>query len=227
MRHGFILVEGQTEEAFVNRVLRPSLSELYLQPIIVKTSRAGQKAYKGGTVRYHEFRKQIARLLEDPLASVITTMIDYQGLGHDFPGRDEARSLPPENRAAHVQSSMWSDLNHSRYLPFVCLHEFEAFLISSPEEVARALQIPEIADRLHGILKRYGGNPEAINDSPAGSPSGRIETLCEELGGSAKRYQKRVNGEIIAERIGLPTIRSHCSHFDTWVRVLEDIASRP
>jgi len=41
----FVLVEGQTEELFVNEVLQPALSGLMLIPVIVATKRVAS----GGT----------------------------------------------------------------------------------------------------------------------------------------------------------------------------------
>jgi hypothetical protein len=60
MSRVYLLVEGQTEEAFVNELLTPHYARLglYLQPIIVKTS----PGYWGGVVSYAKVRPQIEKL---------------------------------------------------------------------------------------------------------------------------------------------------------------------
>ena len=56
----YILVEGQTEEAFVNEVLTPHYAQIsiFVTPMIVETSRG----YKGGIVSYAKVKPQIERL---------------------------------------------------------------------------------------------------------------------------------------------------------------------
>ena len=54
-----ILVEGQTEESFVNRLLAPHLAnfQVWLKPRIIRTS----KGYKGGVVSYGKLKHQVER----------------------------------------------------------------------------------------------------------------------------------------------------------------------
>ena len=60
----FIVVEGQTEEAFVKEVLRPYLNDhgvYYVTPIVIHTN---TKHYKGGFVNYAHLRNDIVSLLQ-------------------------------------------------------------------------------------------------------------------------------------------------------------------
>jgi hypothetical protein len=60
MTRVYLLVEGQTEEAFTNELLVPHYARagLHLIPIIVTTS----PGHRGGVVRYQKVKPQIERL---------------------------------------------------------------------------------------------------------------------------------------------------------------------
>ena len=59
-------------------------------------------------------------------------------------------------------------------------------------------------------------NPEEINNSSETAPSKR---LIKAIPG----YNKIVYGNIIAEQIGLQTIRDKCPLFNEWIKQLEQI----
>ena len=62
------------------------------------------------------------------------------------------------------------------------------------------------------------GQAEAINDSYDTCPSRRITGLV-------RAYKKTVHGPIIADRIGLDTIRTACPHFGQWLGRLEALGT--
>lgn len=221
MKKVLILAEGPTEEAFIKQVLSPALRDLWLVPIVIKTKVIGAKPEQGGTVTYFEFKRQLRLLLADRSAAMVTTMIDFQGLGTDFPGRDKPTGSTPVSKVLFVEDAMRKDLNEARYLPFLSLHEFEALLFANPGTIADVLRKPVLTKTLQDIRDSYPKTPEDINDSPATSPSARIESACEALFGSSRVFQKRTHGPIIAARIGLKTIRAECPHFNEWITRLE------
>jgi hypothetical protein len=220
-----VLAEGPTEEAFIKQVLAPALSPIWLIPTIVKTKVTGAKPEKGGTVTYYEFKRQLNLLLGDSSASIVTTMLDFQGLGSDFPGRYQPEGDTAVARVLFVQAAMKADVNDTRYLPFLALHEFEALLFVKPQVIAEVLRKPVLERPLQMIRDGYPETPEDINDSPATSPSARIESKCIEHCGSPRVFQKRTHGPIIAARIGLEKIRAECPHFDGWMKKLEAFAA--
>lgn len=221
MKKVFVLVEGQTEEAFIKHVLAPALPGLWLVPSIVKTKVTGARPHKGGTVTYEEFRRQLNLLLRDPTAALVTTMFDYVDLEGDFPGRATAPGATARARVLSVEQAIAAEVNHPRFRPYLSLHEFEAMLFVQPEKIAEVVQEPRIRAGLEAVRARYAATPEDINDSPATSPSARIETLCEKEAGSRALFSKRAHGPIIAGRIGLAAIRAQCPHFHDWVVGLE------
>ena len=60
MKRVYILVEGQTEESFINEAIVPlyAAENITIQPIIVSTSRG----HKGGVVSYAKIKPQIEKL---------------------------------------------------------------------------------------------------------------------------------------------------------------------
>jgi hypothetical protein len=220
-----LLVEGPTEEQFVKRILSPRWPGCCLVPIIFYTKRTDDAVYKGGRVGYFHFRKQICNLLMDSSAVLVTTMVDYEGMPHDFLGRTESKSIGNiYEKVKHVETAIGKDVGNKRFLPFVMLHEFEALLFSKPEVIAQALNDEELSQLLCAIRKEkpeYEKTPEAINDSPDTCPSARIEKLCAQRD---LHYGKPTDGPIIAEKIGLETMLEQCPHFAEWIGKIDDFA---
>lgn len=74
MRKLHILVEGQTEEAVVNNVIKPYLSsdDLYITTSILTTKRpAGGPAHKGGVTSWQKISREIQLLLGDTSIAVL------------------------------------------------------------------------------------------------------------------------------------------------------------
>ena len=95
MKKVHVLVEGQTEEKFVNTVLADYLCKLkiYLIPIIVATKRvkSGGK-FRGGVTSYKKVKDEILRLLQDSSSVAVTTMIDFYALPEDI--NDNPETVP-------------------------------------------------------------------------------------------------------------------------------------
>jgi len=218
-----VLVEGQTEETFVRDVLSHHFLALGLAPvpILVATKRvkSGGK-FKGGVTSYEkQVRGDLQLLLGDGGVAAVTTMIDFYALPNDFPGK---ASLPQGgtcyDRVAYLERAFRDDIDHRRFLPYLSLHEFEALVLVSPEEVGRALTGQPSFSKLEAEIAGYS-SPEEVNDGPETHPAARICRI-------APGYQKRLHGPTIALRIGLDAIRRRCPHFDAWVRRLEELAGR-
>jgi len=211
------LVEGQTEESFVKRALRPHLSPrgVWANPVIITTKRTKRGPdFRGGVASYKHVRKDIQRLLGDTSATLVTTLIDFYGLPHSFPGRLEA-SGSPQAKVAFVEQAFSDDIANNRFFPYLSLHEFEALLFSSPADIARALHNRDKESQLAAIRRTFP-TPEDINDNPPTIPSRRIVNHF-------PNYNKGLFGAIIALRIGLQRMREECPHFSAWISQLEAV----
>ncbi len=214
------LVEGQTEEAFVKRLLAPVLVPhgIVLIPVILATKRlvCGDK-HRGGYIPYSRLRSELRRLLGDSSAACVTTMIDFYGLPPGFPGRESPSGQSSQERARSVEAAWAAEIDHLRFLPHLSLHEFEGLLFSDAAEMARSLDQPNLAADFSRIRANFP-TPEDINDHETTAPSRRIRDLFPE-------YNKPFYGELVAERIGIDRIRAECPHFSQWLNALESLTS--
>ena len=219
-RRALILVEGQTEERFVKDVLAPEFvnKNLFITPtlLVTKLVKDGPN-FKGGVTDYAKFKNDIIRLLYGAGDALITTMLDYYRLPQDFPGMNTRPPTGGNLRASHVEAQMVIDLGSPRnYLPFLALHEFEAWLFSSPDELPAVMTERGKQSELETILSTFT-SPEDINERPDCAPSKRIKKIF-------PAYRKTLHGPLTAGRIGLESIRNSCPHFNQWLTKLENYA---
>ena len=218
------VVEGQTEEAFVEKLLKPHLAgrSIWVYVRCVQTSSKHNVKHRGGVVSYVQARKDLKRwMAEDRRGDVrFTTMFDLFRLPNDFPGYDASTSHGSRRRAEQLQQAMLEDINDPRLLPYIQLHEFEALILADPIHLETSH--PEYRSGIHRLVETVSGfaSPEEINDGPETAPSKRIAR-------EIPTYSKTVDGPIIAARIGLPTLRTKCPHFGAWVDALEAIGPLP
>jgi hypothetical protein len=160
-------------------------------------------------------REEILRLLHDTSAMLVTTMIDYYGLPKSFPKRADPEGNTPLARVQSVETAIDGDISNPRFKSYLSLHEFEALLFSSPPTIASAFARSDLLSDLQKIRDSFS-TPEEINEGNDTAPSKRLRELY-------PRYGKPFFGSLIAIRIGLETIRQACSHFNSWVSLLEQV----
>ena len=217
-----ILVEGQTEERFVKDVLGPSFwdQELHFHPTILVTKRVKDGPnFKGGVTNFAKFKNDAQRLLASSGGALVTTLLDYYRLPVDFPGMNSRpKNGPAQKRAQHVEKAVAVHFGSPKnFLPFLALHEFEAWLFASAEELPRVMTESHKQTKFAAI--RAGvPTPEDINERPEFAPSKQIMALF-------PSYQKTLHGPNTVKRIGLDKIRSECPHFDAWMKSLEAFAA--
>ncbi len=216
-----VLVEGQSEELFVSRTLAPHLvahGVHVAKPILIWTKRlSGGGGHRGGISHYRQIRNSLDPLLRDRSAWV-TTLIDFYGLPGDFPGVAACSGLTdPKARVVAVSQSFAEDVKHPRFIPFLALHELEAWLFASPESVAGHFAQPSLADHMRGMLTE-AGEAELIDGDPATHPKVRIRNLV-------PTYKEVADGATLLGKIGIEPIRTACPHFAQWLTLLENLAS--
>lgn len=213
-----MLVEGQSEKAFAERTLKPRLEAhgVYLQRAVLLWTRRLPPGggFRGGVSSWKQIRSNLDPLLGDTDA-VVTTLLDFYALPADVPGVDMHRGHgSPAEQAERIQQSMAEALGAGpRFIPFVALHEFEAWLFAAPAVVAEHFGRPALEPRLVQEAARAGG-PEAINDGPTTHPKARLKRLH-------PGYSETADGPTLLEKIGLNAVRACCPHFDGWLRQLE------
>lgn len=218
MTRVYLLVEGQTEEAFVRELLEPHYArlDLYLTPIIVRTS----PGHKGGVVSYAKIKPQLQRLCSQDAGAYVSTIFDLYALPQDFPGKAGVAysSLGSGHlKAVFLEEQLSRDIGQTNFIPNLMVHEFEALLFAQPDKFAEWTNGISVVNSLSAQLRDFA-TPEDINDRPQYAPSKRILAVM-------PNYQKPVHGPLIACEIGLDTIRAVCPHFNGWLRKLETLAT--
>ncbi len=221
-------VEGETEETFVNELLRPHLAGRGWSVVSARLlGNARRRNRRGGIKPWVSVREEIVRHLREDTGRILTTMVDYYGLpqtgSRAWPGREEASELPFSEKAravedelsASIREAMGAGFDQNRFLPYVMMHEFEALLFSDCAAFGRGIGRPDLDGNFQEIRDAFG-NPEEIDDSPETAPSKRVERLV-------RGYQKPLLGTLAALEIGLGTIRRECPHFGSWLDQLEHL----
>ena len=216
----FVLVEGETEETFVNEILAPYLYGIgYTQVSARIMGNARQRSRRGGIRAWSSTRSDLERHLRQDIGITVALMVDYYAMPGSgqraWPERETATGAVAVETAltACIANLMGIGFDRNRFIPLVMMHEFEAMLFSDCEAFGRAICRPDIVNDLLQIREAFP-NPEAINDSPEGAPSKRILNLVPE-------YNKPLWGNLIAIEIGLNGIRDACPHFCGWLERLE------
>jgi len=215
-----VLVEGKTEEIFVNDLLRPYMArkKIYLYP--TQMSKPGQK---GGDVRFSRARKDIGMHLKQRDDTYVTTFIDFYGT-KEWPGLDSVRSgATPSEIAQTINDATTTEVVNLfgdwradiRFIPYVAVHEFEAMLFSDIDLLSSRLNVNR--EQVEQVLAEYG-EPEAVNNNPETAPSKRLDAWS--MNG---KFPKTTTGIVIAREIGIPKIRKSCPLFGNWLTTIETI----
>ena len=224
-----IHVEGQTEEDFVNEVLRNHLVARGYHSVGARIVGNARLRQRGGIRKWPSVRTDIINHLREDQECIATTVVDYYGMPQNgpggWPGRARSTGLRTvEDKARCVQEAVRDDLvaemgrrfDAGRFVPFVVMHEFEGLLFSDCAAFSRGIARPHLESSFQEIRDQFA-TPEENNDSPVTAPAKRVEALVE-------GYQKPLLGVLAVLEIGLSRIRDECPHFDGWLKHLESLA---
>jgi hypothetical protein len=222
-----LLAEGQSEQTFASIILQPHLAQHQVfmhNPRLIAHAMKKGKVHRGGSGYgdYQPMKNDILRsLAEDKNTDVFfTTMIDLYAIHHNFPGLKESEIMRqnPIKRVEFLEKSFADDIDDPRFIPYIQLHEYEAYLFSDPTCFESFYD--NCSDRI-AILKTIADSyetPELINDSRETAPSKRIIAQFPDY-----ERAKPTVGSLLAESIGLEVIRSKCPHFNSWLLRLESL----
>ena len=172
MKRLYIIVEGQTEQEFVNSLIAPYMQQhgvFSVTPLLIRTSKTG----RGGFVNYEHLKNDAKKLLSSKKSDfVVSTFVDFFRIP-EVPQKERW-----EKKATHIEQveemeqCIAEDINDSRFIPYIQLHEFEALLFSSNKGFEFFFSEDNAKDTQH-IIDTFS-NPEDINTTPAEAPSKRL-----------------------------------------------------
>jgi hypothetical protein len=220
MRRVHIIVEGETERDFVERLLAPELAGCN---VLVDARLLGVPGRKGGRVAWSRLLGDIRRLLLGDSTAYTTTLFDFFRMGTDFPDQPHLTTGDASAKKEAVESSMAKGLSAAgvpsdallRFLPYVQMHEFEGLLFSCPEALALGLGRKDLIGPLSAIRADFS-SPEEINNRPEGAPSKRILQQF-------PSYKKELQRRDAMDRVGLAAMRLECPLFNSWITRLESL----
>ena len=220
-----VVVEGSAEEAFVNGVLRKHLAQfeiyVYCRKIQTGWDAKNKKPAKGGLFKYSKFRKDITNWIEEKderNKMYFSSFIDLYAFptGSESPFTERIQNIiDPYVKVVALEEAIKKDINCLFFIPYIQLHEFEAFLLVKPDNLL--IMYPEKereVERLKSDINNL--EPEKINETPLNAPSKRIIKYIPEYEG-----QKAQVGPLVAENIGIETLRIACPHFNEWLSKIE------
>ncbi len=217
MKRLIIVVEGDTEKEFIDKVLSPYLYANGVQNV----SCFKIKHTKGGLTKYQHLKTDLINCIYESNV-LVTTLIDFYALPKDFPKYENAKTIINKaDRLAFLERAIVEDLETEKgksfpnLLPYIQLHEFEALVFSSIDAI-KSLYSNEDAkfNELEKIMEAHP-NPEDINDKPETAPSKRLKN--NQL---IRGYNKVNDGIMIIEEAGIDTVLRKCPRLNYWVETL-------
>lgn len=211
MRPLLIVVEGQTEKVFVDNCLQPYLFANY-GLYDVSARELGIPGSKGGRVAFSRIKFDVELLLKQRGNAIITTLVDYYGMGTDFPDYLKCQKLPfVDDRIKGLEEAIYKAIGSHRFVPYFQKYEFEALLFSAGNPLTKYLTERTCA-AIDAVRQEFSG-PEEINTG--NPPSYRLNDLLKEH--EKIGYRKTSTGPILALELGMETILNECPRFANWI----------
>lgn len=225
MAHVFLIVEGQSEELFYKTHFAAAYAGQghYFQVTVMPSKRgATSRNHKGGSISYGECVHNVRRYLRTAgHCQLVALVYDYYGLHPSFTEGlvlTSGERIAADMRAAAMRQRLEVEIDDPRFCFFLQMHEFEAYLFSSPDAVARHFADPALGHALTNILVAFDNQPEAINHHPDTAPSKRLMAALH-----PRYYGKTTDGVAIAGVIGLAGIRMRCPSFNAFCQRLDQL----
>jgi hypothetical protein len=222
----YLFAEGRTEEIFADTLLKDHLADygVFLHPPTrIAHARRRGKAHRGGGRNYQPMKDDILRFIAQEKAGNVffTTMIDLYAIHPGFPRLSESEAFrhSPLQRVEFLERAFADDVGDRRFVPYIQLHEYEAYLFSSPNWFSYFYDREKEIAALQAIADSHP-TPELIDDGPNSAPSKRIITQIPEY-----ELAKPLIGPQLAVLIGLDVIRAKCPHFNSWLSRLETLGT--
>ncbi|MCH9845285.1 MAG: DUF4276 family protein [Alphaproteobacteria bacterium] len=133
MKRLVIIVEGFTEQDFVEKILKNNLVNLSIDYINLR----------GGRISIDSIIKNVQRLIHN--YDYVTTLVDYYGFKN-------SQQMSVEEIERELQKRIAND----KFIPYLQKYEFEALLFSDKEKI-------EISLGKHEELTKNKNRPEEIN----------------------------------------------------------------
>ena len=223
MKEIYIIVEGTTEEAFINQVLKPHFNKISIYLKAQQWITNNKTGNTGGGRSFDLIENHIQKIKNrhnNDKNVFISTMLDL----YAFPKQgktifdNEVENLNKAKDKKHLLEQKFANrIDFYRFIPYIQLHEFETLLFADISKLTtfytdKQKEINELIESINDTM------PEDINGNVITSPSHRITNFI-----NSYKKQKSTTAPFIASAIGLNLIRAKCPHFNNWITKLENI----
>lgn len=210
-------VEGQTEELFVNRILRNHLGQFGVtveRPILAIT-RPGPEECRGGFVNWPAVEADLRALFAtNPEPEVrFTTLLDLYALPSQVPGYPGPSTGSRSAAAADAVEVAWRNhFGEPRFVPYFQRHEFEALVIADPPALERVFRSHAASLRREIAPTLAAPSAEDVDDGPTTHPSARLAKAVPDY---LDRKPSFALFALLESDLG--TVRSRCPRFHAWL----------
>ena len=212
-----IYCEGQTEEMFVERLLRPHLLMNGIKverPILAATS-LDPSGQRGGFVNWQaiefDLRQEFASDADPNLR--FTTLLDVFRIPKAVPGMPSVVGpLTTVSDIEHIERAIEGVFNEPRFKAYLQRHELEALLLANTSALADVFYRDKSGIRQLANNISTFATAEDINHGPATHPAAR-------LAGAILGYEnlKASNAYFVLAEAGLESVRAKCPRFSAWL----------
>lgn len=225
MKSLIFLVEGETEQEFVNRLLAPYLIQsrglnTEIRSIMIEKSGGGH-----GYSNIEHFKNTIIPFLHSESQPVITTMIDHYGINSErkMPGYDSITHDSIAERIAKMEDILEQEVLKLKpyrfFIPYIQQHELETLLFANPKD-GFDLEDERIRNDVIELCSQFE-SIEEINCTPQGAPSKRLAEIYKRHN---RKYQKVIEAvDIIELGGGIEPILDKCPRFKQWITKLTEM----
>jgi hypothetical protein len=211
-----VFAEGQSDEAFLKRVVAPSLREdgVFIKPLTLHTSRDST----GGAINFDRLCLNVRNTLRQDNTRYLTTFLDLYALDTAMPGVAATASIrDPVHKARHIETELHAALvsvlgfRPERFTAHIQPYELEGLFFAETDGLCRSQPGWSVASAALRAVRQSFSTPEHINDGFDTKPSARLAKLL------VPRYRKTTHAPLIGQQIGLTAIVRECRHFEAWV----------
>lgn len=220
MIRGYVVCEGQTEETFIDKVIKPILAnqKIYVTARGINTS----KGHKGGGLTYERVKRFIINSLKEDNHVFVTTFFDLYALDNNFPNfSDSQQQTDVYKKVAAFEQAFKEDIIKentsfaSRFFPYIQPYEFEGLLFTDIAKLTEIETTWATATNNLKVIRDSVETPEHINDGYETKPSARLEKCL-----NNPNYRKTLHGTLAIEAIGIDKLLAECQHFAEWYNQL-------
>lgn len=212
-----VYCEGQTEQMFVERLLRNHLvlHSIRVERAILAATSLDPSGQRGGFISWPAIEADLrTEFSSDPDPNLrFTTLLDVYRMPPEVPGFPQGAPLvfSPAD-VDTVELEIEQVFGEPRFKAYLQRYEFEALVLASPIALKAVFHenLPSI-DQLQNDLVGFN-NAEDINHGIATHPSARLESAI-----PGYNNLKASRAFWVLAEAGLNTVRGRCPRFDAWL----------